>query len=459
MKVKLLEVAQAVQGNIVQGRPDVEITSVSIDSRSSGQGSLFFALKGDRHDGHDFVPQALANGAVAAVVSRPVSLPQGLVNKGLIRVDDVRKGLQMLARWHRRKFKLHVVGITGSVGKTTTKDLTANFLESKFATLKTEGNFNNEIGVPLTLLRLDESHQACVVEMAMRNLGEIEELAFLALPTCGIIINVEPVHLENLGSLEKIAEAKCELLKCIQEQGFVAINGDNPWLIQKADMYPVKKIRFGRGPNCDDRILEVESFPDKTRIRAGISGRVADFWLPFLAPHLAYNLVAAAGIAFRLGVDIEDIQAKAQSFVPSSRRLNIKPGCRGITVIDDCYNANPVSMKAALEVLSGLGAGRCRVAVLGDMYELGSYEAEGHREVGYKVAELGIEYLVTVGELARLIGEAAKEAGMKEERTLHFPEKGPAAAYLKGNLPAGAVVLVKASRGMRLEEIVRELEI
>jgi len=459
VKLKLLEVAQGVQGNIVQGRPELEITSVSIDSRHAARGSLFFALKGDRHDGHDFVVQALTNGANAAVVSRLVPLPRGLEEKGLISVSDVKQGLQMLARWYRQRFNLHVVGVTGSVGKTTTKDLAALFLEARFKTLKTEGNFNNEIGVPLTLLRLDERDQACVVEMAMRNLGEIEELASLALPTCGIIINVEPVHLENLGSLEKIAEAKCELIKCIQSEGFVAVNGDNPLLLQKADMYPVKKVRFGWSPACDDRILAVDSSSGRTKVKASIAGEVACFCLPFPAAHLAHNLVAAAGVARRLGVDIGDIQARAQAFIPSSRRLNIKPGRGGITVIDDCYNANPVSMKAGLEVLSDIAGGRCRVAVLGDMYELGSYEEEGHREVGYKVAELGLEYLVTVGKLAKLIGEAAKEAGLGEERVVHFPEKESAIAYLKSNLPAGCVVLIKASRGMHMEEIVKELEV
>ncbi|HHV76968.1 MAG TPA: UDP-N-acetylmuramoyl-tripeptide--D-alanyl-D-alanine ligase [Syntrophothermus lipocalidus] len=459
MYSRLLDIARAIEGNIIQGRPDIEITGVSLNSRRSGHGDVFFALKGDRHDGHDFIPEALRNGALAAVVSRPVSLPQGLGERGLISVRDVKKALQMLARWHRQRFKLHLVGVTGSVGKTTTKDLTATCLEARFQTLKTEGNYNNEIGVPLTLLRLDHRYEACVVEMAMRNLGEIEELASIALPTCGIIVNVEPVHLENLGSMERIAQAKCELFKYVDERGFVAINGDNPLLVEAAEKYAVKKVRFGWGANCDDRMLDVNSSSEETRIKASLAGQAAEFCLPFPGSHLAYNVIAAAGVAVRLGVDLADIQSKIRSFSPSSRRLNIKTGLGGITIIDDCYNANPVSMKAGLEVLSDVAAGRYRVAVLGDMYELGSYEVQGHREVGYKAAELGVERLVTVGELARHIGEAAKEAGLDKERILHFSDKELAIAYLKSDLPAEAVVLIKASRGMHMEDIVQELEV
>lgn len=458
MNSKLGEIARAITGEILAGDANLTVEGISLDSRKVKQGNLFFALQGEKYDAHDFVVEALSRGAAAAVVSRPVAIKAEIKDRGLIRVSDVRLALQDLARWHRDRFQLHMVAVTGSVGKTTTKDLLAAALGAGFKTLKTEGNHNNEIGVPLTLLQLDTSHQACVAEMAMRNRGEIEQLASIIRPTCAVIINVEPVHLENLGTLQNIAEAKCEVLKFIDRNGFVLINGDNPLLIETAERYPVRKFLFGRDPRCDFRILEAVTLDGGCDIEASMMGEKVKFHIPVPGSHLADNVVAAAGTAFRLGVSIPAIQESLKGFSPSYRRLNIKTGIGGTVVIDDCYNANPVSMQAALKVLNDIAGGRIRVAVLGDMYELGSYEVQGHREVGTRVAELGIEHLLAVGEHARHIWKAAREAGMDEERARYFVDKKSALDYLRTILEEDMVVLIKASRGMQMEEIVEGLE-
>ncbi|NLU49519.1 MAG: UDP-N-acetylmuramoyl-tripeptide--D-alanyl-D-alanine ligase [Syntrophomonadaceae bacterium] len=459
MNSVLGDIARAVNGVILSGTPALAIRGVSLDSRKVRDGNLFFALQGENHDAHDFVAEALLRGAAAAVVSRPVDLPKEVGTCGLLRVKDVRSALQDLARWHRDKFRIHVVAVTGSVGKTTTKDLVAACLESRFKTLKTEGNYNNEIGVPLTLLGLEDSYRACVVEMAMRNRGEIAQLADIAHPTCAVIINVEPVHLETLGTMDNVAEAKCEVLKYIGNDGFAVINGDNRLLVETAARYPVRKLTFGKAPGCDFRLREVRSTSNGCEINASILGENHSFYLPVPGTHLAYNVLAAVGTALQLGVGLESIRKGLQGFSPSSRRMNIKTGAGGMTIIDDCYNANPVSMQAALQALTDIAGGSAtRVAVLGDMYELGSFEMQGHQQVGRLAAELGIEHLVAVGTNARYMVEAAVEAGMDEERARHFPDKRSALEYLGSVLNKDAVILVKASRGMKMEEIVQALE-
>lgn len=455
MNSVLGEVAKAVNGEITCGGPLIKIKNICLDSREVTEGSLFFAIKGERHDAHDFVVSALAGGAAAAVVSSEVALSPELGERGLIRVLDTRLALQQLARWHRSRFQIPVMAVTGSVGKTTTKDLLALCLGARFKTLKTRGNYNNEIGVPLTLLALDESYQAAVVEMAMRNRGEIRELAAITCPTHAIITNVEPVHLENLGSLRNIAEAKCEVLEFIPENGLAFINGDDALLVETARKYQVKQILFGTGPDCSYRLAGVEVSREGTRIEASIRGQKVVFQIPVPGAHLAYNVVAAAGAALESGVSLEEIQCSLERFQPSERRLTIKAGSGGVTVIDDCYNANPLSMQAALRVLGDIGQGAVRVAVLGDMYELGEYEEPGHREVGRMAAHLGIEHLITVGESAWYICEAAREEGMQE--VYHFGDKQSALNYLQAILESGMVVLFKASRGMHLEEMVEKV--
>jgi len=338
------------------------------------------------------------------------------------------------------------------VGKTTTKDLLAACLDNR-STLKTPGNYNNEIGLPLTLLGLNDEHRACVVELAMRAPGEIAQLSRIAQPTACIIVNVAPVHLETMGSLDNIVKAKCEVLDYTRD--FAVINGDLPEL-SRVEFPRGELYRFGRGRDCDWRVLSCRYQPPFTRFQLDIMYRRFVVNLPFPATHLYGSVAAAAGTAMLLGVEPGEIAERLAHFEPSAGRLNIKTGPEGAVFIDDTYNANPLSMMAALQVLCDLAGNRRKIAVLGDMFELGSYEQEGHRLVGEKAAALGVDILLTIGERAKHIAQGARESGF-EGILIHFDRKAGAIEYLQGEIRSDDVVLFKASRGMHLEEIVNKL--
>ncbi len=445
MNRTLSEIASALGSRVSGGDGQLLIKQVVTDSRLAKAGSLFFALKGEKHDGHDFVGDVFSRGG-AAVVSRPVS------GGPTIEVKDCLEALQALAAYHRSRYEIPVIAVTGSVGKTTTKDLLAACLDGR-CTLKTPGNYNNEIGLPLTLLGLNDEHQACVVELAMRGPGEIALLSRIAQPTACIIVNVAPVHLETMGSLDNIVKAKCEVLDYTRD--FAVINGDLPELrdvgFPRGELY-----RFGRGYDCDWRVLSCRYQPPFTRFQLDIMDKRFAVNLPFPATHLYGSVAAAAGTAMLLGVKPQEIADRLANFEPSAGRLNLKTGRKGATFIDDTYNANPQSMMAALQVLSDLAGSRRKIAVLGDMFELGSYEAEGHRLVGEKAAALGVDILIAIGERAKLLAEGARESGF-EGILLHFDSKDAVIDYLRSEIRSDDVVLFKASRGMHLEEIVNKL--
>lgn len=444
MNKTLSEIASALGSRVLGGDGQLLIKQVVTDSRLATPGSLFFALKGENHDGHDFVGDVISRGG-AAVVSRPVS------GGPTIEVKDCLEALQALAGYHRSQYEIPVVAVTGSVGKTTTKDLLAACLGSR--TLKTPGNYNNEIGLPLTLLGLTDEHLACVVELAMRGPGEIALLSGIAQPTACIIVNVAPVHLETMGSLENIVRAKCEVLEYTRD--FAVINGDLPEL--RDVVFPRGELyHFGRGRDCDWRVVSCRYQPPFTRFQLDIMDKRFAVNLPFPAAHLYGSVAAAAGTAMLLGAKPQEIADRLVNFQPSSGRLNLKTGVHGATFIDDTYNANPQSMMAALQVLADLAGSRRKIAVLGDMFELGSYEAEGHRLVGEKAAALGVDILLAIGERAKLLAEGARKSGF-DGILLHFDSKDAAIEYLQSEIRSDDVVLFKASRGMHLEEIVNQL--
>ncbi|MGE5404387.1 MAG: UDP-N-acetylmuramoyl-tripeptide--D-alanyl-D-alanine ligase [Candidatus Saccharibacteria bacterium] len=449
MNASLETLAGEVGGELINADKTIKVTGASIDSRKIEPGVLFFALKGERSDGHDFVDQALSAGAAAAVVSRITGDgPQ-------ILVDDPLKALQKMAAFHRSRFDIPVIAVTGSVGKTTTKDLLAECLEGTFHTLKTSGNYNNEIGMPLTLLQLKPYHQACVVEMGMSALGEIDLLSRIARPTACIIVNVGPVHLENLGSIENIARAKCEVLEYTTE--FAVLHGNSPKLREQAVFTKGPLYWFGEGPDCQWQVVDARIDTSGTSIDMKIDEMSLKIKLPLPASHLAPNAVAAVGTAIKLGVEPQAIIGRLRDFKPSSRRLNILPGRAGSVIIDDCYNANPQSMSAALRVLADMSTESRKIAVLGDMFELGDFEAEGHKLVGKAAADHKIDVLVTVGPKAALIAEGARNSGYEGE-VLSFEDKSLALPAVLGMLKDGDVVLIKASRGMHMEELVEGLQ-
>ncbi|MBE3587804.1 MAG: UDP-N-acetylmuramoyl-tripeptide--D-alanyl-D-alanine ligase [Thermoanaerobacteraceae bacterium] len=448
------EIAGILKGRLCQGDPEVRVGAVSIDSRRLASGQLFFALRGERHDGHDFIPAAVAAGAGGVVVDRLVTGIDPAVP--VIQVANTLVALQELARYNRRAYRVPVIGVTGSSGKTSTKDLVAAALSRRMQVLKTTGNQNNEIGLPLTLLEMDDGHQAAVVEMAMRGPGEIAFLCDLARPTAGIITNIGEAHVERLGSVESIARAKGELLEAIPPEGFALLHRESPFMEREAARCRGRVYFFGFAEQAHVRALDIRPGGGGNRFKVRLpDGSEGDIYLPLPGRHNVLNALAAVGVAWALGVSLEDAARGLAAASLSPMRLEMVEK-NGITIINDAYNANPASTGAALQVLAEMGAGR-RIAVLGDMLELGREAFPGHRRVGAAVAAGAVDYLVTVGELGRIIATGAVEAGFPPGRVFAAASNTEAVDHLRPRLLPGDVVLVKGSRGMGMEQIVREL--
>ncbi len=452
MSIKGADLLKACRGELLQGDPEQLISGFSIDSRSIRKGDFFVPLRGEKEDGHIYVPGAVAAGAAGSFYARrplPELPPQAL----LIGVPDVLAALQQAAAYQRRRFNLPVIGVTGSSGKTTTKDFIAGVLSGRMKVLKTEGNLNNEIGLPLTLLRLDESCRAAVLEMGMSAPGEIAGLAQWALPDIGVITNIGEAHLEMLGSMEAIAAAKAELLDCIGSRGTAVLNGDDPRLREMGARFDGKVYTYGFNQG-DIRASSLSKRGEgsifKVRFPGGEEG---SFSLPLPGRHLVSNALAALAVGYLLGVSLPQMQEGLEKSEITDGRLQLLTHHTGSRIIDDSYNANPDSVRAALEVLRDLG-GVKSVAVLGDMLELGPAAPEAHREIGRFAARSRIGALVTVGELGAEIAAGAAAAGLTAAACRSHAE---ALDALKRHLPAdgaGWYILVKGSRGMRMETII-----
>lgn len=447
------ELYRVIGGRLVQGDENVVISRVSTDSRQIKPGDVFFALRGERFDGHDFVDRAVSGGARAVVVSREVRVDPGVP---VVRVGDTLAGLQALAAYHRRQFAVPVVGITGSSGKTTTKDMVAAVLGSRYQVLNTPGNFNNEIGLPLTLLEFSPEHGAAVVEMAMRAPGEINSLCLLARPTCAVITSIGTAHAERLGSVENIARAKGEILDHISRDGFALLPGDSPHAREQARRCHGRVLFFGLEPGNDIYARDIRREGRGNRFTAVMGDIECEVRLPLPGRHNIMNALAAAGTGLLLGLTPAEVSAGLARVVLSGMRMEVVDGS-GITVINDAYNANPDSTCAALQALEEVAAGRRAVAVLGDMLELGEGAAEGHRRVGAAAARHGVALLVTVGELSRHTAEGARGTGLPAGSVVACGDKEQALQVLHRELRPGDVVLVKGSRGMHMEEIVDDL--
>jgi UDP-N-acetylmuramoyl-tripeptide--D-alanyl-D-alanine ligase len=430
-----------------------EITGVSIDSRTLQQGELFVALRGDRFDGHDFVPDAIGRGAWGALVERSASGALGGL-RNVIAVDDTLIALQEMARLHRGRFSLPVVAVTGSNGKTTTKEMLAAILRQRGPVLKNEGNLNNHIGVPLTLFRLREEHRAAVIEMGMSGLGEIAVLARLAQPDVGVITNIGPAHLQFLGSTDTVARAKGELLQGMRPGGTAVLNADDRYFGTLRALFPGRTVSFGTGGQADVRATGIEQQQDGTAMTVHAAGGTARVRLRTIGRHNVSNALAAAAAATVLGAPLDLVRSGLEEFRPVAMRSELRD-VRGMRVLADCYNANPASVRAALETLSALGGGRT-VAVLGDMLELGEAADEAHREAGRAAAGMGIGALIAVGPLGRQIAEGARSAGMAADRVRVADTPSQAAVLLRGIARTGDTVLIKGSRGMKMETVLEE---
>ena len=341
MQVDTNFLCASVNGKFIGNNGNIQINGVATDSRYINAGTLFFALKGEKYDGHDFVMAALKKGAAAAVISRKIDgLSEQCDSKCIILVEDTLQALQDFARAYRLKFDIPVVAVTGSVGKTTTRDIIACCLQTVTKTLQTEANYNNDIGLPLTILKLEETHQAAVVELGMRGPGEIQRLALIAKPTCAVITNVEPVHLETLRSIENIARAKCEVLGEITEGGFAVINGDNNLLLQIADKYPCRKYTFGYNEVCDFQILKVAIQNGGIVITAKLVDHMEEFYFPVPTVKLAENVIAAVAIVTLLGISVEKIRAGLLNYKGSHNRLHSIHLNNGGIIIADRYTTS-----------------------------------------------------------------------------------------------------------------------
>lgn len=439
------EILEATGGTLMQTGAE-KFSDIVTDTRKVGENTLFVALKGERFDGHDFVATAAAGGAAGVVVSRDIPP----VDAAVIRVSDTLAAYQSLARFHRNRFQIPVLAVTGSNGKTTTKDILAAILSAKLQVLKTKANYNNEIGLPLTLLELAPSHQAAVVEMGMRGLGQIAQLAAIACPTIGIVTNVGETHMELLGSIEAIARAKSELIQCLPDHSAAVLNADDPHVRAMARFAKGRVILFGWSQEADVRVVDVWSEGVGTAFCCSFKEQRTHFRLPLAGRHNVANALAAIAAALALGLTMEEIKRGLAAVQPSRMRLSIEK-YETYTVLNDAYNASPASTYAALTTLKEVAAGRC-VAVFGDMLELGEISQVSHEAVGRQMAELGVSVVVTLGEMAQYTARAAEKAGCPVVKAClgHLE----AAEALKKVIQKGDTILFKGSRGMKMEKII-----
>lgn len=440
-QLSLLDIAQALHAHCGAG---AVITNICIDTREVAEGSLFIAIKGERFDGHDFIDKAFELGA-AAVVSHKAVKAAGPV----LLVHNTRKALLELGGWYRRRFDLFVAAVTGSVGKTSTKEMVDTVLSARYKTLKTEGNLNNEIGLPKTLFRLDKSYEAAVIEMGMSGFGEISRLSKAAYGSVGIITNIGVSHIEKLGSRENILKAKLELLDGLSPDAPLILNGDDE-LLQTVQLPDRRIIRYGiHNANADVRAEHLSASGLETSFDLLYKGNSFRAHVPVIGEHHVMNALAAFAAGIEAGMEPEAIIAALPGYTPSGMRQKIVD-CRGIMVIEDCYNASPDSMQASLNVLSMLEIPGKRYAVLGDMLELGAYSEEAHREVGRMAAQSGSDGVLCFGPESAYIAQEAEKAGTPARS---FASKEELARWLTEHLAAGDAALFKASRGMKFEEI------
>lgn len=443
----LAEIMGATGANLIGGPQEGRIESICTDSRQVQPKSLFIPLHGEKFDGHDFISGAVQKGTVAVLTEKEITCePQVSV----LLVKNTLVALQMLARYHRRRCECRVVAVTGSNGKTTTKDLIATVLSQKFNVCKTNKNYNNEIGLPLTLLQIEKEHEVCVVEMGMRGLGQIAELARIAEPDVGVVTNVGVSHIELLGTKENIAKAKSELVASLSDKGTAVLNSDDALVAAMAKQAKGRVIEYGMGNQAMVQALDVVYEKGKTRFTCRSFDEVFPVTMSLLGEHNVYNALAAIAVARLEGVPTNKIQrGLAQAEMGSMRQEVVDVD--GIRFVNDTYNANPVSVQAALHTLQQFGNGR-KVLVLGDMLELGEKAKEFHRDLATVVHDVGVELVVTVGDLAAELARSVKREGFAD--TVACASIATAVESLKNLLREGDVVLVKGSRSMGMERIV-----
>jgi UDP-N-acetylmuramoyl-tripeptide--D-alanyl-D-alanine ligase len=461
-EIKLTELVRVVEGETVESPSsgDQMLRGISIDSRKVEPNNVFVAIPGEQFDGHSYIGDAVSKGAKTVVIDREkrnIVPPEVYGKSAVIMVSDTKKALRDVALWYRSKFNLPVVAVTGTNGKTTTKDMIARVLSSKFRVLKSPESYNNLIGVPLTLFQLDSEYQVLILELGMSSPGEISILTRISQPQIGVITNIGPAHLESMQSMERIARAKFELPDNMPSPKTLILNADDRILAKRITQTgpDERVISFGVKKKADfiaDRIEANGNGYLSFRVNRNTQVR-----LSVLGWHNVYNALAAFTVGQLLGLEESKIKEGLESFTPSKLRMELVT-IDNIRIINDSYNANPVSMEKALETLKNMKTSGRKIAVLGDMLELGEEEMNFHLELGRKAAQSGVKLLITVGDLAKFIGEGAREGGLNASDVISFENNQKVILYLLENLKEGDLVLVKGSRKMRTEDIVFSLK-
>jgi UDP-N-acetylmuramoyl-tripeptide--D-alanyl-D-alanine ligase len=448
MQFSLAQVEAAIGARSLGAVPDVMVRGWSIDSRAVQNGDLFFAIKGERHDGHAFTRAALKHGAVAAVVSEPVDNEKGT----LLEVSDTVEALQQLAHWARRRWGRPMVAVTGSAGKTTTKDVIAALLSARFRVGKTAGNLNNHIGLPLSILRIPDDAEVGVIELGMNHAGEIRDLAAIAQPDIGVVTNVGFAHIETFASIEEIAAAKRELIESLPATGVAILNVDDERVAAFRAAHAGRALTYGLSVHADLRATDVEMNAEGAiftvrgvRFRTMLTGR-----------HSVFNILAGIAVATVFEIDFQELVPLVATLSPGDMRGE-RSQWRGVTVLNDSYNSNPEAARSMIDVLREEPARR-HIAVLGEMLELGRMSEALHREIGRYAATAGVDVLVGVRGASRFMVEEAKGAGVHDGAAFFFEEPERAGEFLRDFVQRGDAILFKGSRGTHIERALARME-
>ncbi|MFQ5481471.1 MAG: UDP-N-acetylmuramoyl-tripeptide--D-alanyl-D-alanine ligase [Nitrospinaceae bacterium] len=447
---------KATGGALLKSGAADQYAAVSINSRTLAPGQVFWCIRGERFDGHDFLAEAVRKGAAGLVISKPEKLP-GLSAAGqapfVVVVADTLRGLQDLAHFHRTSMRVKVLAVTGTNGKSTTKEMAAAISDKRFRTFKSQGNFNNHIGLPLNLLDLKSGHEVAVLEMGMSAKGEIRRLCEIAEPDLGLITNISEAHMESLKTLQDIQAAKGEMFTALKREGTAIVNADDPLILELTRSLRASKVTFGMDNPADVRARDVRLGESQGyQFTLDLLGRAVRVHLPFPGRCNVYNALAAAAAGLALGLEPEDIQRGLEGVRLLGQRAEmLRHG--GIVLLNDTYNANPRSMQEALQTLGEFRTTGRRFFVIGDMLELGDREESAHRSLGDAAARAGIDFLVAVGPRVRGSVQAALEAGMAKDRAVICGAHEDAADFLKKSAKTGDCILFKGSRGARMERV------
>lgn len=445
-----IELIEAVGGKLLWGTPERVFVGVTTDSRKVAQDNLFIPLVGEKFDGHDYIDLCFRAGATVCLTEKLITQVKDAT---AILVNDTAKALRDIATWHRNKYNIPVVGITGSVGKTSTKDIIACVLAQKYEVLKTQGNFNNEIGLPLTLLNLSDTHEVAVIEMGMSGFGEISRLSAIAQPQIAVITNIGVSHIEKLCSQQGILKAKLEILEGLKAGGLVILNGDDSLLRELKGKLSYKTVYFGMNSDFDYAAQDYESLGETgTRFNIKLGAQTYKVAIPVPGIHNVYNTLAAIAVGIEMNIPINVIIDGIAKYKPGNMRQSII-AYQGIKIINDAYNASPQSMKASVNVLEELSSNTRGIAILGDMLELGDMSKELHYSVGSFIVDKKIDILITVGNTSKNIMQAVADSDNQKIKLQHFDNNEEALKYILSIIKKEDFILIKGSRGMKMEQI------